>query len=101
MKKDYSILTDADFLEHTHQELAELQLSSLDRKISNLKIFFTFSNILIIVPFILSLALDIFILPFALFVLISLVCIKLKKRIEFKSSIRSIIYNFFKSNDLI
>lgn len=101
MKRDYSILTEQDFLEHTHQELAELQLGSLDKKISTLKKYFVIFNILIIAPIILSLILKSLIIPLALLLIITFICIKLKKRIEFKSSIRNFMYRFFKSNNLI
>jgi len=99
MKKDYSILTQDDFNNYTHEELAKLQLESIDKNISFLKIIYFVSNILIILSFILLLFnIPIFII---LFSIMFLICIKIKKRIEFKNSIRSVVYDFLKSNNLI
>jgi hypothetical protein len=99
MKKDYSILTQDDFNNHTHEELAKLQLESIDKNISFLKMIYFVSNILIILSFILILFnIPIFII---LFLIMFLICIKIKKRIEFKNSIRKIVYDFLKSNNLI
>lgn len=100
-KKDYSILTQDDFNNHSHRELAKLQLDSMDRKINRLKIYFIILNILFIVPFIISVIFHIFLLPFFVLIIIALFCIKLKKRINFLNSIRKVVSNFLKDNNLI
>ena len=101
MKKDYSVLTDQDFLEYSHQELAMLQLTSLDKKISKLRKLFTFINLLIIFPFVLSLIFKVLILPLISLLILTFICVKIKQKIDLKVSIRDLMYNFFKQNDLI
>jgi hypothetical protein len=99
MKKDYSILTQDDFNNHTHEELAKLQLDSIDKNISFLKRIYFITNMLIILSFILIL-INTYLFTL-LFLIMFIICVKIKKRIEFKNSIRNVVYDFLKSNKLI
>jgi hypothetical protein len=101
LTKDFSILTEKDFIEYSHRELAVMQITSIDTKIKNLeKIFLVFNIILVFLPFILFFQ-NFEVFSMFLFVVLIFIGMKIKKRIDFKISIRYFVYGFLKDNKLI
>ena len=99
--KDFSILTEKDFVEYSHRELAYMQINSLDTKIKNLeKIFLILNIVLVSLPFILFFQ-NFETLSILFFIILIFVGVTIKKRIDFKISIRNFVYNFLKDSKLI
>lgn len=101
MKRNYSILTEEDFKNHTHEELAKMQLDSLDGNILLLKKFFIILNVLLIIPFILLFLFETFLLSLSLLFVIIVNCVLVKRRMNYKIAIRTIVYEFLKNNNLV
>ena len=101
MKRNYSILIEEDFLNYSEEELAKMQLASIDKNISFLHKLFILSNVMLIVPFVLFYVFSLTIVSYIVLASIILVSLAIKKRIDFKTSIRNFIYKFFEDNKLV